>query len=102
MRQVQTVYKTIQTVTGYKTSDDRVFENAELAKKHQDYLNYKEDFYNVFDEIFEDYLEEFNRDELPFNDMYLKETLNFIVSNTNLKELISKLQELDIKHSKDK
>lgn len=102
MRQVETVYKTIQTVTGYKTNDNRVFENADVAKEHQDYLNYKEDFYNVLDEIFEDYLEEFNRDELPFNSRYLEETLNFIVSNTNLKDFISKLQELNIKHSKDK
>jgi hypothetical protein len=91
---VKPVYKTIQSITGYKTSDDRVFEKLETAQEHQQYLNYKDEFYNVFDKVFDDYLEGYCKDELPFNEKYLKETLMFLVSNINLESFILELQRL--------
>lgn len=94
MSKIESVYETIKTVTGYKTSDDRIFEKLESAEEWQHYLDYKEKLYNIFDSIFDDYLEEYCKDDLPFNDSYLKETLTFMVANLDLNNLIIKLTEV--------
>lgn len=94
MSKVQQVLKTISTITGYKTSDDRVFEKLQEAQEWQDYLDYKEKLYNIFDSIFEDWLDEHYNRELPFNEETLNQILKFMVANLNLDNLIVKLTEV--------
>lgn len=93
-KKVKPVVETIETVTGYKTTDGKVFDVLQNAEIHQKFINRNQELYDTFDTIFNNWLEEYQKDYLPFNDQYLEETLWFIVNNLDLDSVVLELQRI--------